>query len=84
MTAEILYYLPFFLGVVFFIIAREYKDFTIGLLSGITFFVYGVAIIIDPLPELSALSSTMIGVVSWSVGAYIMLRASIEKLKGYD
>ena len=81
MAAEIIYFLPLILGIALFLIGREYKDFMIGFLSGIMFFVYGVALLINPLPTIDALTNTLVATILWGLGAYIMIRSGYEQIK---
>lgn len=82
MAGEILYYIPLLLGIVFFIMGREYQDYLFGLMSGFLFFLYGVAILITPLPTIDSFTNLLIGNASWGAGLYIILRGSIERFKG--
>lgn len=66
---------------IFFFFGREYSDYLFGMLSGIIFFVYGVALLITPMPVVDSLTNLVVACVMWAAGTYIMLRASYELIK---
>jgi len=82
MVLELLYYLPLFVGLAFFVLGREYQDAFFGLASGVVFLVYGVGIMISPLPVLDSLTDLAVAMVCWGAGLYILIRGGVELAKG--
>lgn len=81
--SDILYFLPLVLGIVLYILGREYEDYLLGTLGGIVFFIFGVALLINPLPTISSLTNDLVGHACWAVGLYVFLRGTWEAISGY-
>ncbi len=79
--SAILFFLPPILATAFFIIGREYKDFAFGFIGGLVFFLYGVGLLITPLPTVSNLTNLVLSTAMWGIGAYIIIRGSIEAIQ---
>lgn len=77
------HFLGYLIGFGFLAMGFEYKDYTLTTISGIIFFILGVNTIINPLPDISTLANLLIGHSTWAVGAYILIRSSIELYKEY-
>lgn len=78
MAIELVWYLPFFVGITFFILGRTFKDWPTGFLGGLVLFVYGVGVIISEIPRLPSMISYVVGVTCLAFGAYVMIRGGME------
>ena len=76
--ADYLYFLAPAFAFCLFVVARQYKDYTLGFLSGVVFFVAGLSVFITPMPTLDELVNISLAITYWAVGAYIIFRAAIE------
>ncbi len=79
--SNLVHFLLPMLGISFFLIAKQFQDQSFGFLSGIIFLLFGVAVLIDPIPGLSSLMNDVTGHVGWGIGAYILVRGSLEAIQ---
>lgn len=69
------------LGVIFFVIGREYRDSTFGILSGVIIFLLGVDVFINSVSGLTVFANVVVASVFWAIGGYIFLRGGIEAIE---
>jgi hypothetical protein len=67
-------------GIVLFIVGRSYQDSTLGIFGGLIIFLAGVALIIDPITDITSLMNTILAFSLFGVGGYIWVRGSLESL----
>lgn len=83
MNVQSIFYLAA-IGIALFVIARYYKDYPTGILSGMWLFLLGIMIIISPVTDLTVFQRNVIGVLLFGFGGYVFIRGSIEQFKELD
>jgi len=69
------------IGLILYVVGRQYKDYTAGILSGLFLFILGLVVWINPVIDISALNNTLLGSVLFGFGAYVWIRGSLELIK---
>jgi hypothetical protein len=82
MTNVVSFFLIVLIGLIMFIMGREYEDgYTLGILGGFIVFMMGLGILFSPLADLSELMNLSVGSALFGVGAWIWIMGSIQLLK---
>jgi len=77
---EVIYFLPIFIGGLITVLAFQYKNNILGVFGGLFFFLYGVALVIVPLPLVSDLINIVAASISWGFGAWLMYSAAVQEI----
>ena len=76
-----MYFLPPFIGFFLILFGFSCKEYVPGILGGLFLFLYGVELVINPLPVFSSLMNLIIASVNFGFGAYVWIRGSIEAIR---
>ena len=79
MVEEIMFFLPPLLALALLALGFQIRDATTVILGGLLLFIYGIAILIVPLPVITSLTNDLVGAVCFGFGAYIWIKASMEQ-----
>lgn len=71
----------FFVGIVFLLVGRFFRDATIGVLGGVLLFLQGVYVLLIPVSDLNGMMNLGFGAVLFGVGSYVLLVGGTEALK---
>lgn len=78
---DIIYFLPPFIAFILVAIGFNYQEYIAGIMGGIILFLFGVSTIISPITSLTTFLNTIIGVICFGYGGYIMIRGSVDKIQ---
>ena len=79
---EILYFLAPFVAVALIALGFAHKERFTGLFGAILLSLYGVVILINPLPVVGSLANDALGSVMWGYGSYLIIRTTYEQYSG--
>jgi len=77
-TEELLQFMPPFIALALLFFGFRFKEAILGIFGGVLLFIFGVSILMTPLLGVASLTNTLVGSVTFGVGAYIWLRGGYE------
>lgn len=81
MVEEVLYFLVPFFSLALIAIGFAYRESFAGIIGGLLLFLFGLMIVIDPLPVLSTTLNLVLGNICWAYGAYLWVVGAYELLQ---
>ena len=76
---ELVYAIPPAIGLILIWFGLQFKDYMMGVFGGLTIFLYGITILLNPIPSLQGLTNLFLGSVCFGLGGYIFIRGSLEE-----
>jgi hypothetical protein len=69
-----------FLGIVIYIIGKQYSQYPIELIGGLTIFLTGVVMLMNPAINIDATSNNVVGFILFGLGAYLWVTRTIQEI----
>ena len=82
MVNEFVYFFTPLFGILLVVLGIVFEDWVIGTFGGLSLFLYGVVIIINPISFFSTMENLLLASSCFGVGVYIILRGNIDKIEG--
>lgn len=81
MVNEVVYFIVPIIGIVIFALGLSYEDYVLIMFGGIVLLIFGTTTFIYPIPVLESVQNDVLASVCFGIGAYIGIRASVEKIQ---